>query len=86
METKFTPRAGSWWLSPSREILEMPQQIKICNRVDGANPDEAKANANLMVASPDMFEVLASLENDNGSIPAAIWEMRNKALAKARGK
>ncbi len=32
----------------------------------------------------ELYEALASIENDDGSIPKAIWDMRNAALAKAR--
>lgn len=45
-----------------------------------------EANAHLIAASPDMFEVLDSLENDDGSIPEFLWDMRNKVLARARGE
>lgn len=34
----------------------------------------------------ELYEALASIENDDGSIPPAIWDMRNAALAKARGE
>jgi len=34
-------------------------------------------------AAPDMLEALKSIENDDNHIPKAIWEMRNKAIAKA---
>ena len=37
-------------------------------------------------AAPELYEALASIENDNGTIPEAIWNMRNSALAKARGE
>ena len=43
------------------------------------------ANMDLIAAAPEMYEALASIENDDGKIPAAIWAMRNAALAKARG-
>jgi len=42
-------------------------------------------DANLIAAAPDMYEALKSIENDDNSIPAAIWEMRNRAIAKAEG-
>lgn len=45
---------------------------------------EILATAALIAAAPDLYEALASIEND-GSIPDAIWALRNKALAKARG-
>ncbi len=42
--------------------------------------------ANLIAAAPDAIEVLKSLENDNSSIPKAIWDMRNNAIAKAESE
>ena len=47
---------------------------------------EAKANAQLISAAPDLFEALINIENDDKRIPATIWEMRNKALNKALGE
>ncbi len=43
-------------------------------------------DAYLIEAAPDMLEALLSIENDDGTIPAAIWDLRNKAIAKARGE
>ena len=45
-----------------------------------------RANAALITAAPDLLEVLKSIENDDGHIPQAIWEMRNAAIDKAEGK
>ena len=47
---------------------------------------QAEANTRLAAAAPDMYEALRSIENDDGSIPNTIWEMAQKALAKAEGK
>ena len=47
---------------------------------------ERLANMTLQEAAPDLYEALASIENDDGRIPQAIWDMRNAALAKARGE
>ena len=47
---------------------------------------EAKANAKLISAAPDLFEALINIENDDNRIPATIWELRNKALNKALGE
>lgn len=43
-------------------------------------------NANLIAASKDLLEALQSIENDDGHIPTAIWELRNKAIKKALNK
>ena len=47
---------------------------------------EAKANAQLISAAPDLFDALINIENDDNRIPSTIWEMRNKALNKALGE
>jgi hypothetical protein len=39
----------------------------------------------LIAAAPDLYEALENIENDDGRIPMEIWNMRNLALAKARG-
>jgi hypothetical protein len=53
---------------------------------DGRELAETRANAALIAAAPDLYEALASIENDDGRIPATIWDMRNAALAKSRGE
>ena len=51
---------------------------------DTTDPEDAKYQiANLFCAAPDMLEVLKSLENDDGSIPDRIWQMRNNAIRDA---
>lgn len=42
-----------------------------------------KKTLNLMIAAPDLLEALMNIENDDNSIPATIWEMRNQAIKKA---
>ena len=45
-------------------------------------------NTALQAAADSMAEALASIENDSGHIPEAIWKLRNYALAaykKVRG-
>jgi hypothetical protein len=42
-------------------------------------------NVNLISAAPEMFEALSNLENDDMSIPPAIWDMVQSALKKATG-
>jgi hypothetical protein len=45
-----------------------------------------KPDAHLISAAPIMLEALKNIENDDGSIPKKIWDMRNAAIAKAEGK
>ena len=45
--------------------------------------EEAKSIVNLIAAAPLLLEALQSIENDDNSIPATIWKMRNDAIKKA---
>jgi hypothetical protein len=46
---------------------------------------EREANAKLIAAAPLLLEALQNIENDDGSIPATIWKLRNDAINKALG-
>ena len=101
-ETKLKATPGPWsfiphedwskWLGniqgsygiPEGETIEHVRTIACITRY--GSEEEQTANAHLMEAARDMYEALRSIENDDGSIPEAIWELRNKALAKARGE
>ena len=61
MNRKFKHTKGPWWKSTSNEILKMPEQIKISNRIDGSTREESEANARLIVAAPEMIEVCIEL-------------------------
>ena len=59
MEKKFTE--GEWFVSNYNQIVAMSSQCKITNRVGGCNSEEAKANAKLISAAPDMLAALEYL-------------------------
>ena len=61
METNITK--GEWFVSNDNQIVSMPSQCKITNRVSGWNPEEAKANAKLIAASPELLYALIALVN-----------------------
>lgn len=44
---------------------------------------QIEADMYLISAAPDMLEALQNIENDNGFIPAPIWEMIQNAIKKA---
>ena len=44
------------------------------------------ADIRMIEAAPDLLAALESIENDCGCIPAEIWELRNRAIAKAKGE
>ena len=52
-------------------------------REPSVSMQEAKANAKLISAAHELLEALMSIENDNNSIPKAIWDLRNSAIKKA---
>lgn len=87
METKFTK--GEWsineWTQPDDRIsigaVGTPLIAIVPSRDVSYN--EQKANAKLITAAPDLLEALMNIENDDNSIPATIWEMRNAAIKKA---
>ena len=62
MEKKFT--TGDWFVSGGTEVVSMPSQCKISNRVSGWNYEESKANAKLIAAAPDMFDALECICKD----------------------
>lgn len=44
------------------------------------------ANAHLIAAAPEMYDVLSTIENDDGTIPKWLWDKIQLVLAKARGE
>jgi len=82
MESKYTP--GPWvFLAEWGEIRDAETFTEIARMPE---LDDRPEDFTLMTAAPLMYEALANIENDDGSIPPAIWAMRNKALAAARGE
>lgn len=49
-------------------------------------PTIADADAHLIAVAPELYDFVATLENDTGAIPDWLWEKRNALLAKARGE
>lgn len=47
---------------------------------------EKEANANLIAAAPEMYDMLHSIENDANQIPPFLWDKIQSVLAKARGE
>jgi hypothetical protein len=93
MKTKFTK--GEWTIEEINKIdewVDIGSKKGIISRSFWGDREpivrerEAKANAQLISAAPDLFEALINIENDDNRIPATIWEMRNKALNKALGE
>jgi hypothetical protein len=58
---KFKGTHGEWFVSGGNEVVSMPSQTKISNDISGNNYEEAKANAKLIAAAPDMADALQSI-------------------------
>jgi hypothetical protein len=43
------------------------------------------ADAKLMAAAPEMFELLETIENDDGSVPPWLWQRIKELLDKVKG-
>jgi hypothetical protein len=48
--------------------------------------DGKEADAHLIAAAPDLYDALATIENDAGHVPGWLWEKIQAALRKARGE
>lgn len=87
--SNFKGTKGKWGISSNnQDQIESQDGINICDcwsMGDNRFPDELemKANALLISKAPEMLEVLENIENDNGSIPAFMWEMIKKVIKQA---
>lgn len=44
-----------------------------------------EANARLIAAAPEMFELLETIENDDGSVPPWLWERIQEIIKRVKG-
>lgn len=93
METKFTP--GRWHIDKHRNLVDRlgnNVQIKACLSVPIAgHTDEHVANAHLIAAAPEMYEMLNSMIEQFEYDGCTEYEFKllasaKKTLAKARGE
>ena len=83
-KTEHTP--GPWRAHELHETPTCRAGFEIHYSIDGECVTDfvyEKADALLIAAAPDLLAALQSIENDDESIPATIWAMRNTAILKA---
>ena len=94
-EAKFTPgpwkalRGHAYWeVSPQVRGDGQPFTICDCCPTAPRCPDGGlqEANAHLIAAAPEMYDMLKTIENDDGSVPGWLWDRIQATLAKARGE
>ena len=59
-----------------------PDGSLYCGACEADIEEEKLQKPDWKALAGEIAEALASIENDDGSIPATIWDMRNAALAK----
>lgn len=79
-KTKLT--SGMWRIDPQKwsRVIDRSGQPVASVEADA----DSNANASLIAAAPDMFELLETLESD-GSIPESVQEEIQLVLRRARG-
>jgi len=95
-DPKHTP--GPWFFAPDEtdyadEAGRGPGSIKALDadgdewfiaRINESPGDgDTEVNARLIAAAPELYELLESIENDTGTIPAGLWRRIQETLAKA---
>ena len=86
---KFTP--GPWYVYDTRERAEHAYDYYITAGqyfVAAVSPDSLniqEANANLIAAAPEMYEMLERLQKGHKK-GNATWQLIERVLAKARGE
>jgi hypothetical protein len=92
METKFTK--GPWSARIDKDLYSEvgrngdPQSFISSHRNEysGVTKDCAVANAHLIAAAPEMYEMLAELLNDSRLVYGDDYDAVEKLLSKARGE
>lgn len=84
MSAAFTP--GPWRTGRQRKVYAVDTPLAVAQAVAKERDySEADANARLIAAAPDMFDVIEHLVNGTADIDT-IYEDARAALAKARGE
>ena len=97
-KTEFTPAPWVVWGndigvidrsdSQSNGMMLQVAYSDMYNFGDDIGDDNAtgKANAHLIAVAPEMYDLLATIENDDNQVPQWLWGKIQATLAKARGE
>lgn len=92
---KFTNREWAFYTKPSSENYAVHidcggvMDLTVITRATDitlAESIEREANAHLIAAAPEMYDMLGTIENDSGQVPDWLWDKIQSVLAKARGE
>lgn len=88
-ETKFTKGEwlifGDWGIKDKNDRL-IAQFEPLNDDISPGNTDESFANAHLIAAAPEMYDLLSTIESDSNQVPTWLWDRIQQVLAKARGE
>lgn len=89
MSAKFTKGKwsvhGDWMIVDSNGRL-IAQFEPLSDDLSNVNTPESFANARLIAAAPEMYELLETIENDSSQVPEWLWNKIQATLKKARGE
>lgn len=60
--------------------------LTVATNVDAATARRITADARLIAAAPEMYELLRSIENDDNSVPDWLWQRISEVVDKAEGR
>lgn len=86
-KTKFTK--GEWVVEGSSMSMGPSYRGSFSIESSGFSgdiTDTNEANKALIKAAPEMYDMLATIENDIGQVPEWLWDKIQSTLAKARGE
>jgi|DEB0MinimDraft_3_1074331.scaffolds.fasta_scaffold63928_1 hypothetical protein len=89
---KFTPgpwvKVGRYLIRPEKvtEYVDAPVARTRSKGLRKRSDEESEANAHLIAAAPDLYDMLKTIENDDGIVPGWLWDRIQATLAKARGE
>jgi len=82
----FAIRNDHYWEVNIEDCRYAPSVANTCDTEVREGSDIAEANARLIAAAPEMFDMLNSIENDGNQVPPWLWAKIQTVIKKAGGK